>query len=315
MFYTVNTTSDTVVVGACANGNPGCSLRGAIQAANSHPGEDGIGFDLPVGSVIHLTGALPNLTEGVAITGPGAHLLIVQRDTGGDYRIFTVTTNGTVTLSGLTIQSGSVLESDGGGILNSAVGTVNITNCNVRGNSVFGTSGTRIGGGIANPFGTVNITNSFINLNDVSGGVNITAKGGGIANGNGTVNVINSTFYSNDTFNANLQQGGGVANESGLVNVTNSTLTDNGSAEGGGIYNNGNNGGTVNVKSSIIQGNRTGGGGTGIPQDVFNATGGGGGLITSHGFNLIGINDGAAPTFPREPERQQRHRRDGRIAD
>ena len=131
IFYTVNTTSDTVVVGACANGNPGCSLRGAIQAANSHPGEDGIGFDLPVGSVINLTGALPNLTEGVAITGPGAHLLIVQRDTGGDYRIFTVTTNGTVTLSGLTIQSGSVLESDGGGILNSAVGTVNITNCNV----------------------------------------------------------------------------------------------------------------------------------------------------------------------------------------
>ena len=106
--YTVNTTSDTVVAGACANGNPGCSLRGAIQAANSHPGEDGIGFDLPVGSVINLTGALPNLTEGVAITGPGAHLLIVQRDTGGDYRIFTVTTNGTVTLSGLTIQSGSV---------------------------------------------------------------------------------------------------------------------------------------------------------------------------------------------------------------
>ena len=47
IFYSVNTTSDTVVIGACQNGNPGCSLRGAIQTANSHPGVDGIGIDLP----------------------------------------------------------------------------------------------------------------------------------------------------------------------------------------------------------------------------------------------------------------------------
>ena len=38
ILYFVNTTSDTVVPGACANGSAGCSLRGAIQAANSHPG-------------------------------------------------------------------------------------------------------------------------------------------------------------------------------------------------------------------------------------------------------------------------------------
>ena len=82
ILYSVNTTDDTVVVGACQNGNPGCSLRGAIQAANSHPGVDGIVLDLPAGSVINLTGALPDLTEGVDIIGPGANLVTVRRGAG-----------------------------------------------------------------------------------------------------------------------------------------------------------------------------------------------------------------------------------------
>src|SRR6187549_3180449 len=55
ILYSVNTTTDTVVIGACQNGNPGCSLRGAIQTANSHPGIDGIALDVPGGSVINLT--------------------------------------------------------------------------------------------------------------------------------------------------------------------------------------------------------------------------------------------------------------------
>jgi len=75
LLYLVNTTSDTVVVGACQNGNPGCSLRGAIQAANSHPGADGIQIDLPQVRFINLTQALPDITESVGITGPGADKL------------------------------------------------------------------------------------------------------------------------------------------------------------------------------------------------------------------------------------------------
>ena len=90
LLYFVNTTSDTVVIGACQNGNPGCSLRGAIQTANSHPGADGIEIDLPMGSVINLTAALPDITESVGIIGPGANLVTVRRDTGGSYRIFNV---------------------------------------------------------------------------------------------------------------------------------------------------------------------------------------------------------------------------------
>src|SRR4030095_13826551 len=69
--FVVNTTSDVVVEGACANGLAGCSLRGAIHAANTQAGTDDIEFDLPAGSVINLTQALPDLSEGVNITGPG----------------------------------------------------------------------------------------------------------------------------------------------------------------------------------------------------------------------------------------------------
>ena len=92
VLYSVNTTSDTIVIGACQNGGANCSLRGAIQTANSHPGADGISIDLPAGSVINLTGVLPDLTDSVDIIGPGANLVTVRRNTGGNYRIFNVTT-------------------------------------------------------------------------------------------------------------------------------------------------------------------------------------------------------------------------------
>ena len=68
LLYYVNTTSDTIVVNACANGVAGCSLRGAIQVANTHAGIDGIEFDLPPNSVINLTQALPDVTGSVGIS-------------------------------------------------------------------------------------------------------------------------------------------------------------------------------------------------------------------------------------------------------
>ena len=230
IFYSVNTTSDTVVIGACQNGNPGCSLRGAIQVANSHPGADGIGIGLPAGSVINLTGVLPDLTEGVSISGPGANLVTVRRNTGGNYRIFNVFTTGAVTLSGLTISNG--FSSNGGGIANAA-GTVNVTNCVLSGNAALD------GGGISNySSGTANVTNSTISGNTATGSG---GNGGGIENRNtGTVNVTNSTLSGNST-TGNGGNGGGVFNGgSGSVEVINSTLSGNSTTgNGGGISNSG----------------------------------------------------------------------------
>src|SRR5262249_27165898 len=86
------------------------SLRQAILDANAQPGDDSITFT----GTINLAGALPDLSTNIDMQGPGANLLTVLRDSGGDYRIFTVTGSPTVTLSGLTIANG--LTADGGGI-------------------------------------------------------------------------------------------------------------------------------------------------------------------------------------------------------
>ncbi len=82
VLYFVNTTSDTVVAGACAHGLGNCSLRGAIQAANSRAGSDGIEIDLPAGSIINLTAALPDITESVSIAGAGPNLVTVRAEAG-----------------------------------------------------------------------------------------------------------------------------------------------------------------------------------------------------------------------------------------
>src|SRR5207253_8691758 len=108
--FTVNTLADTADAGPTVT-----SLRGAITAANSQPGDDVINFS--VTGTINLTGALPDLSSNIQIQGPGAASLNVHRDTGGDYRIFTVEGGQTVVLDGLTISNGST-DVYGGGISN-----------------------------------------------------------------------------------------------------------------------------------------------------------------------------------------------------
>ena len=104
LLYFVDSTGDGGHVGSsnfCDDGTGKCTLRAAIQAANLHPGDDGIQFNIPTtdpgynsaaGSwTINLTRALPDLSTSVAIVGPGADKLTVRRDSGGDYSIFRVT--------------------------------------------------------------------------------------------------------------------------------------------------------------------------------------------------------------------------------
>src|SRR5882762_9864130 len=93
---TVNSTADV------ANSGDGlCTLREAITAANNNTasgvtageclagssnGSDTISFS--VSGTINLTGALPNITSSMSVNGPGSGQLTIQRNIGGDYRIF-----------------------------------------------------------------------------------------------------------------------------------------------------------------------------------------------------------------------------------
>ncbi len=184
ILYFVNTTSDAVVIGACENGNPGCSLRGAISAANTHPGADGIQFSLPAGSIINLGAALPNITQSVGITGPGPSALTVRRNAGSGYSIFRINTSEAVTISGITINNAS----EGSGVETaSGFGMVTLTNCVVSDNSA------NLGGGIRNGAGTFNVSNCTVSGNS-------SKNGGAILNGGGTLTVTNSTIMGNSAW-------------------------------------------------------------------------------------------------------------------
>src|SRR5438105_14215306 len=91
-----------------AVGNGVCTLRAAIEEANAHAGGDGISFSIPTTDpgysngvwTISLTKALPNISDGVNINGPGADTLFVSHpgEPSGDtpFPIFNVTATRTV---------------------------------------------------------------------------------------------------------------------------------------------------------------------------------------------------------------------------
>ena len=200
------------------------SLRKAITDANANPGHDTITFS--TSGTITLGSALPQITDDVTITGPGADTLSIS---GADsYRVFQIASSTAVTITGVTVQNGN---SDwGAGIYNK--GTLNISHCTLSGNTAsIG------GGGISNEYGAVNISNSTVSGNSASVG------GGGILNVTTTMNITNCTL-SNNTAPA----GGGILND-GTLNISNSTLSSN---TGVGIYNFG---GTLNISNSTVSGN------------------------------------------------------------
>ena len=324
-----------------------CTLRAAIQLANydpnvttitfniptSDPGYDGKKFTIEIGR--DSNSPLPDLSTDINISGPGAAKLTVWANEyrSAISRIFTVTTAGTVSFSGLTIGMVSDFgERSPGGVQNLNTGTVNVTNCVITGNVVKSSNTNSKGGGIYNISGTVNVNNSTISANSVSDELFSFTFGGGIFNDSGTVSLTNSRVINNSTQGSG--SGGGIFNNtSGTVNVTrcelsgnfgcaienigmlnliNSTLCNNGVffsngyAGGGALLN----GGTSNISNCTLAGNAaydsTGRGGGIFSYGVVNVkssiiaanvTSGLGpdvfGSFTSKGFNLIGKKDGS----------------------
>ena len=281
---TVNTTDDEL------NNDGDCSLREAIQAANTNAAVDactaGSGADtiaVPTGTYtltiagidedLNATGDL-DVTDSVTINGAGSGSTVIQAgtdSTNGIDRVFQIAAGITVSISDVTIANGNAyLNGYGGGIANN--GTLTVTNSVFSGNSaedytyVFG-----IGGGISND-GTLTVLNSTFSGNFAN------YHGGGIAN-DGTLTLTNSTFsgntadlgggifnggaltVSNSSFSRNSGTGGGIINLSTLT-VSNSTFSGNDAASwaGGGIYNLY---GILTVTNSTFSGNVEGTGGPG----------------------------------------------------
>jgi hypothetical protein len=244
---------------------------------------DGDSITFAVTGAINLTQALPDLNQSIDIEGPGSNLLTVRRNTGGDYRVFTVT-SGTVTISGLAIANG--VAASGGGVYNS--GTLTISNVRIsqndrgvpyeiRGGGIYNSGDLSVdastisangtnnncygcggyGGGIYNSnTGSLTINNSTIAGNAVEGwsydGTSV-ALGGGIYNSNtGSLTINNSTIYGNIAGSSWCSYdctatgvAGGIANGGPLM-ITNSTVAGNASAYGGGIV------GSLHMRNTIL---------------------------------------------------------------
>lgn len=264
-----------------------CTLREAVAAVES---AGTITFDPSlVGGNIKLDSEIAldkNLTiDGSSLT---AHVAV---DGGNSVRIFSVnggvavfidhldivdgyasggggiSNQGVLTVSN-TLLSDNDGQENGGGISNSASGSLTITNCTFSSNSAIS------GGGIANS-GLLTIFDTSFSSNNglVNGGaiandsaVMLTARrstfsgnttgvyGGGIYNDGSPLIVINSTFSGNSSSGF----GGGLYNDSGTLIVSGSTFSANSAASGGGgLYNA--TGALLLLKNTILANSTSGG--------------------------------------------------------
>jgi CSLREA domain-containing protein len=276
----------TLAVNSLADGTPSndgqCTLREAILNANANDQSGstdcaaGSGSDairVGVSGTVQLSGALPNLASNMQIVGPGADQFTVRRDTGGDYRIFTVVSGSVVSISGITISNGnvpgSISSSNGGGILNNG-GSMTITSSAISGNSTGSN-----GGGVANRRGTLTITGSTISGNRAGN------EGGGVYSltslSGPTTTITNSTISGNSSTN----RGGGVFNGDGLTVLENCTIAKNTapSGEGSGVASFGSEHNRTEVLSSIISANTN----TDVDFTTSSIN-----TFVSKGYNLIG---------------------------
>ncbi len=279
------------------------SLREAIQAANSNAvvneaaagmaDGDSITFDvLLTGATITLTMGTYSISEDVVISGVGRGITIDANDLS---RIFTIATADNVTIAGLTLTDGNVVDS--GGAVSSAGGgrtrldTVTITS------SVAAGAG---GGAVFSQSSDVVIVNSTISGNTASG---IAGAGGAIFNGpTSTLTVFNSTISGNTANRA----GGGIEDLSGPglgVIITGSNLINNNAGvapaagnpgDGGALHVTG--AGDVSITGGIISGNRAARSGGALYNDTGRMTISGT-LIDSNTASGAAATDGGGAIF------------------
>jgi hypothetical protein len=265
--YVVNSTADNTVIGDGMT-----TLREAITAANLNVDANTISFNLGAGAhTINLAGKLPDLNTEMSIQGPGADLLSVRRDTGGDYAVFTSAyalfaspdLAFPVALSGMTITNGAGGIRDGYGIMT-------VSDCAIRDNQ---------GSGIANSNfyspGDLTVRNSTISGNHNS------SSGGGIdANIGSATTIQNCTITGNST---DASSGGGIF-ALGNVTLENSTISGNSALTfGGGIAVSA---GLTTVRNSIVAQNAAP-----IGRDIFTVNSF---VFVDGGHNFIGTRDGDA---------------------
>ncbi len=294
---------------------PQCTLRAAVEEANSLAGTQSIiipadtGIDISSGGPLSIDGSLK-------IYGESNTTSIVSAEGGN--RIFTSgSTTSTIDLTRFQIRSGDRTTANGGAIYLTG-NTLNLDRMRLTNNTAdaggaiymtdsfntlttnltitkshFETNSAGSGDGGAIYFDGTNLTISDTTFNSNSA----TLQGGAIKNIGGTVAMNRNLFQSNsanyggalnlwdgtvslinNTFSANTAttQGGAVSGVNSLtLTVTNNTFYSNSGTSGGGALVNF--GGSITIKNSLFDQNT---GTSGNPSDCLNAG------FTSGGYNL-----------------------------
>jgi predicted outer membrane repeat protein len=230
--YTVDRSDDpdlstTPTADDCTEAANDCSLRGAINAADTSSGvADTINFDLGSSATITLASQLPDITDsaGLTIDGGSADITISGNDM---VRVFQVNIGAKLALENLTVADGKAVSPspNGAGLAITTGSTVTVTDSTFSGNTVEGTGGQASRGGGIISQGTLTVTNSTFSGNNSS-----TGSGGGIEiSPNSVATVTNSTFSGNSAV-----QGGGIFADGDTLTVTNTTFSGNSASQGFG---------------------------------------------------------------------------------
>jgi CSLREA domain-containing protein len=257
--YRVNTLVDAVDDnpgdGTCRTANERCSLRAAIQEAYAAPLTPVV-IVLPAGRLnltIPTRWPLPsktadlkndpsygelNVRGDVSVRGAGANRTTI--DAHGIDRVFSVSQQGALSLTGITVTGGDATVNDmmsddiaiGGAVLNN--GALTLDRVALVHNKADG------GGGVfSTPFTTITVRDSLIAFNSA-------VEGGGLRLDGGAT-IINTTITGNSLFHRDNDlpdevtgYGGGIDHRgTGNVTIVNSTITNNRALKAGGGYNSG----------------------------------------------------------------------------
>ena len=243
------------------------SLRAEIAAARS--GDTIVFSDKLDGRTITLTSGELMVNDNLNIDGLGAQKLSISG--GGASRVFDIGSGATVTISGLTITDGSA--EFGGGILNEAGATLDISQAALTGNHALGdTGGDADGGAIDNEAGaSLSIVQTSLVDNTTNGSDQ--SYGGAIYN-QGSAALRSCTFSANQAVGSQTSfgapggsLGGAIMNDDGAsmivsqsgFNGNNASSGSGGDALGGAIANESavaSVGVTVSILSSTFTGNQ-----------------------------------------------------------
>ena len=216
------------------------SLRQAIIDANGAAGADTIEFATEVSGMITLQSDLPDITEALTISGPGAANLTISGDgTWAVFAIAPINAGEAVTISGLTITDGQSATSGSG--ISAFLATLNVE-------SVVLTENVGGGAGAIDTFGsTVSIVDSTIDRN-IASVADYSSQGGGISSFGGTI-VISGCTITNNTADV----AGGILAAGASATITGSTISSNIASDfaGGMLLDTG----ISSVSDSIIDGN------------------------------------------------------------